>query len=61
MLETYRMIAHDRGWNRSLEDAENNGQTAEAAVERVRSQHRARQRQSDESERAEVLPHRRQR
>jgi phosphotransferase system enzyme I (PtsP) len=36
------MFAHDRGWNRSLEDAVRNGLTAEAAVERVRSEHRAR-------------------
>jgi phosphotransferase system enzyme I (PtsP) len=42
VLETYRMFAHDRGWNRSLEDAVRNGLTAEAAVERVRSEHRAR-------------------
>jgi phosphotransferase system enzyme I (PtsP) len=42
LLETYRMFAHDRGWNRSLEDAVRNGLTAEAAVERVRSEHRAR-------------------
>ncbi|CAN7580474.1 phosphoenolpyruvate--protein phosphotransferase [Phenylobacterium sp. LjRoot225] len=42
VLETYRMFAHDRGWNRSLEDAVHNGLTAEAAVERVRSEHRAR-------------------
>jgi phosphotransferase system enzyme I (PtsP) len=42
VLETYRMFAHDRGWNRSLEDAVRNGLTAEASVERVRSEHRAR-------------------
>jgi phosphotransferase system enzyme I (PtsP) len=42
VLETYRMFAHDRGWNRSLEEAVRNGLTAEAAVERVRSEHRAR-------------------
>jgi phosphotransferase system enzyme I (PtsP) len=36
------MFAHDRGWNRSLEEAVRNGLTAEAAVERVRSEHRAR-------------------
>src|SRR3954470_20304355 len=42
VLDTYRMFAHDRGWNRSLEDAVRNGLTAEAAVERVRSEHRAR-------------------
>jgi phosphotransferase system enzyme I (PtsP) len=42
VLDTYRMFAHDRGWNRSLQDAVHNGLTAEAAVERVRSEHRAR-------------------
>jgi len=42
VLETYRMFAHDRGWNRSLEEAVRGGLTAEAAVERVRSEHRAR-------------------
>lgn len=42
VLETYRMFAHDRGWNRSLEEAVSSGLTAEAAVERVRSEHRAR-------------------
>ena len=42
VLETYRMFAHDRGWNRSLAEAARSGLTAEAAVERVRSQHRAR-------------------
>ncbi|MDP1875424.1 phosphoenolpyruvate--protein phosphotransferase [Phenylobacterium sp.] len=42
VLDTYRMFAHDRGWNRSLQDAVRNGLTAEAAVERVRSEHRAR-------------------
>ncbi|MDP8916630.1 MAG: phosphoenolpyruvate--protein phosphotransferase [Pseudomonadota bacterium] len=42
VLETYRMFANDRGWNRSLEEAVRSGLTAEAAVERVRSEHRAR-------------------
>jgi phosphotransferase system enzyme I (PtsP) len=42
VLETYRMFAHDRGWNRSLVEAVRSGLTAEAAVERVRSEHRAR-------------------
>jgi phosphotransferase system enzyme I (PtsP) len=42
VLETYRMFAHDRGWNRSLLEAVRGGLTAEAAVERVRSEHRAR-------------------
>jgi phosphotransferase system enzyme I (PtsP) len=42
VLETYRMLAHSSGWNRSLEEAVRSGLTAEAAVERVRSEHRAR-------------------
>jgi phosphotransferase system enzyme I (PtsP) len=42
VLESYRMFAHSTSWNRSLEDAVRNGLTAEAAVERVRSEHRAR-------------------
>ncbi len=42
VLESYRMFAHSTSWNRSLEDAVKNGLTAEAAVERVRSEHRAR-------------------
>jgi phosphotransferase system enzyme I (PtsP) len=42
VLETYRMFAHDRGWARGLEEAVRQGLTAEAAVERMRSEHRAR-------------------
>ncbi len=42
VLETYSMFARDRGWNRSLEEAVRSGLTAEAAVERVRNEHRAR-------------------
>ncbi|MDO1560033.1 phosphoenolpyruvate--protein phosphotransferase [Brevundimonas sp. 2R-24] len=42
VLETYRMFADDRGWNRSLEEAVRSGLSAEAAVERVRNEHRAR-------------------
>ncbi len=42
MLEAYRMFAHDRGWVRKLEEAIRNGLTAEAAVERVQSETRAR-------------------
>ncbi|HWF01758.1 MAG TPA: phosphoenolpyruvate--protein phosphotransferase [Caulobacteraceae bacterium] len=41
VLETYRMLAHSRTWMRSLQDAVHSGLTAEAAVERVRSEHRA--------------------
>ena len=35
------MFANDRGWTRRLEEAVRTGLTAEAAVERVRSEHRA--------------------
>ncbi|WP_425425115.1 phosphoenolpyruvate--protein phosphotransferase [Brevundimonas viscosa] len=42
VLETYRMFADDRGWNRSLVEAVRTGLTAEAAVDRVRNEHRAR-------------------
>ena len=42
VLDTYRMFAHSQSWLRSLQDAVSNGLTAEAAVERVRSEHRAR-------------------
>lgn len=42
VLETYRMFADDRGWNRSLEEAVRAGLTAEGAVDRVRNEHRAR-------------------
>jgi phosphotransferase system enzyme I (PtsP) len=41
VLETYRMYANDRGWNRGLEEAVRSGLTAEAAVERERNEHRA--------------------
>lgn len=42
VLEAYRMFAHDRGWVRRLEEAIKNGLTAEAAVEKVQSDMRAR-------------------
>jgi phosphotransferase system enzyme I (PtsP) len=42
VLEAYRMFAHDRGWLRQLREAVKQGLTAEAAVERVRNEHRAR-------------------
>lgn len=42
VLEAYRMFAHDRGWVRRLEEAIGNGLTAEAAVEKVQSDTRAR-------------------
>jgi phosphotransferase system, enzyme I, PtsP len=42
VLEAYRMFAHDRGWVRRLEEAIGNGLTAEAAVEKVQNDTRAR-------------------
>jgi phosphotransferase system enzyme I (PtsP) len=41
ILETFRMFAHDRGWLRRLTEAIGSGLTAEAAVERVQSDTRA--------------------
>ncbi|KAB2911331.1 MAG: phosphoenolpyruvate--protein phosphotransferase [Hyphomicrobiaceae bacterium] len=42
VLEAYRMLAHDRGWLRRMKDAIKRGMTAEAAVERVQNDTRAR-------------------
>lgn len=42
VLETFRMIAHDRGWLTRMNDAIDNGLTAEAAVQRARADMRAR-------------------
>ncbi len=48
ILEAYRMFAHDRGWARRMHEAIRNGLSAEAAVEKVQSDTRARvQRQTD--------------
>jgi len=48
VLEAYRMFAHDRGWTRRMEEAVRNGLSAEAAVEKVQNDNRARMmRQSD--------------
>jgi phosphotransferase system enzyme I (PtsP) len=48
VLETVRMVANDRGWLRRLREAVISGLTAEAAVERVQNDARARmQRQTD--------------
>jgi phosphotransferase system enzyme I (PtsP) len=48
VLEAYRMFAYDRGWVRRMHEAIRNGLSAEAAVEKVQSDMRARlQRQSD--------------
>lgn len=41
VLETYRMFAHDKGWNRNLIEAVRSGLTAEASVDRVRIEQRA--------------------
>ncbi len=42
VLEAYRMFAHDRGWASRMREAVTTGLTAEAAVERVQSDTRAR-------------------
>lgn len=42
VLETFRMIAHDRGWLTRMNDAIDNGLTAEASVQRARADMRAR-------------------
>jgi phosphotransferase system enzyme I (PtsP) len=48
VLEAFRMFAYDRGWLHKLEEAVMTGLTAEAAVERVQSDSRARMlRQTD--------------
>ena len=48
VLEAYRMFAHDRGWLRRMKEAIKRGMTAEAAVERVQNDTRARMlRQAD--------------
>jgi phosphotransferase system enzyme I (PtsP) len=41
VLETFRLFAHDRGWLRRLREAVSSGLTAEAAVERVQNDARA--------------------
>jgi phosphotransferase system enzyme I (PtsP) len=41
VLEAYRMFAHDQGWIKRLEEAITAGLTAEAAVERVQNDTRA--------------------
>jgi len=42
IYETYRMFAYDRKWVGRLREAVSSGLTSEAAVERVRNEHRAR-------------------
>lgn len=45
VLHAYRMIAEDRGWLRRMEEAVISGLTAEAAVQKVQNDTRARMRQ----------------
>jgi phosphotransferase system enzyme I (PtsP) len=42
VLEAYRMLAHDRGWLKRMTEAIKRGLTADAAVERVQNDTRAR-------------------
>ncbi|GAK34184.1 phosphoenolpyruvate--protein phosphotransferase [Iodidimonas nitroreducens] len=42
ILETFKMFAYDRGWQRRIFDAIDSGLTAEASVERVQQQNRRR-------------------
>ena len=42
VIEAYRLFAHDQGWRQRLGDAVRSGLTAEAAVERVQDETRAR-------------------
>ena len=42
VIEAYRLFAHDQGWRQRLSDAVRSGLTAEAAVERVQDETRAR-------------------
>ena len=42
VLETFKMFAHDKGWVDRMEEAVRNGLTAEAGVEKVQSDMRAR-------------------
>jgi phosphotransferase system, enzyme I, PtsP len=42
VLETIRMFAHDKGWVNRLKEAVHSGLTAEAAVDRVQNDNRAR-------------------
>lgn len=41
VLETFRLLAHDRGWEQRLKEGVAAGLSAEASVERARQQHRA--------------------
>jgi phosphotransferase system, enzyme I, PtsP len=48
VLETYKMFAYDEGWGRRINEAIDNGLTAEAAIERVQQRTRMRMRQIDD-------------
>ena len=48
VLETIRMFAHDKGWLGRLREAVGTGLTAEAAVERVQNDNRARMMRTDD-------------
>jgi phosphotransferase system enzyme I (PtsP) len=48
VLEAYRMFAHDEGWVSHMQEAIDTGITAEAAVERVQNNNRARMMRSED-------------
>ena len=48
ILESYRMFAHDRGWLARMETAIRDGLTAEAAVEKIKQENRARLNQASD-------------
>src|SRR5487761_2696526 len=56
VLEAYRMFANDHGWSHKLHEAVATGLTAEAAVERVQSDTRARMLRSTDPYLRERLP-----
>ncbi len=49
VIEAYRLFAHDQGWSHRLRDAVRAGLTAEAAVERVQDETRARFSRTDDA------------
>jgi phosphotransferase system, enzyme I, PtsP len=48
ILETYKMFAYDEGWSRRINEAIDQGLTAEAAIERVRQRMRRRMAEIDD-------------
>jgi len=48
VLETYKMFAYDEGWSRRINEAIDEGLTAEAAIERVRQRMKRRMQQIDD-------------